>query len=329
MWRMMKQEQGDRGAVAVLVGMWLSLLLIFAGLAIDLGASFAKRQELQNGADAGALALAQEIAPNPCASPSASTAGYFVENNVRVDPTEATGVASCVPGRSHAVSVRADAIQDHWFLPMVGRSSSPIAATATVEWGAPIVPSTIPLAISACAFESAVDVPSLDNKITVWFPDSSSSSAAGPPPCGWHPDYPAGGFGLLDNTSCVAEVRLSDWTVGSAPGGSATSSCSFSTLLDQRHLIPIFTGGEGVIHQGQPARYKIKTFAAFTLTGYHLKHGSDKHGGDACFGPVPAWGRDNYCMVGQFEEFVSIEDAEAELRTPRPSDTVIYIRMSD
>lgn len=57
--RSMRQHQ--TGAVAVMLGLTLAVLLGFAALAIDLGRTYVVRTELQNAADAAALAGAKEL----------------------------------------------------------------------------------------------------------------------------------------------------------------------------------------------------------------------------------------------------------------------------
>ena len=56
--RIFKQE---RGAVLVLVGVLMFVLIGFAALAIDLGHLYVVRNELQNAADSGALAGAHNL----------------------------------------------------------------------------------------------------------------------------------------------------------------------------------------------------------------------------------------------------------------------------
>lgn len=54
-------RQQQRGAVAVIVGITLAVLIGFVGLALDLGKLFIAKTELQNSADACALAAAREL----------------------------------------------------------------------------------------------------------------------------------------------------------------------------------------------------------------------------------------------------------------------------
>lgn len=54
-------KKGQQGAVAIMVALAISMLLGFAGLALDLGKLFVTKTELQNSADACALAAAREL----------------------------------------------------------------------------------------------------------------------------------------------------------------------------------------------------------------------------------------------------------------------------
>ncbi len=53
--------QRERGAILVQVALMMVVLLLFVGLAIDVGAIFGERRNMQNAADAGALAGAHAI----------------------------------------------------------------------------------------------------------------------------------------------------------------------------------------------------------------------------------------------------------------------------
>jgi Flp pilus assembly protein TadG len=54
----------QRGAVAVVVGLTIFVLVGMIGLALDLGQMFVNKTELQNAADACALAAARELDGN-------------------------------------------------------------------------------------------------------------------------------------------------------------------------------------------------------------------------------------------------------------------------
>lgn len=70
----------QRGAVAVLVGLTIFVLVGMIGLALDMGQMFVNKTELQNAADACALAAARELDGNADALIRADAAGVFIGN---------------------------------------------------------------------------------------------------------------------------------------------------------------------------------------------------------------------------------------------------------
>ena len=69
----------ERGAVGVVVALLMVPLIGFAAIAIDVSAMYAERQQLQTGADAGALAIAQDCAPGACGSPGADRTDFAAD----------------------------------------------------------------------------------------------------------------------------------------------------------------------------------------------------------------------------------------------------------
>jgi Flp pilus assembly protein TadG len=58
----MRRLNSDRGAVGVFTAITIVVLLGAVGLTIDVGALYRERRELRNGADAGALSIAEDCA---------------------------------------------------------------------------------------------------------------------------------------------------------------------------------------------------------------------------------------------------------------------------
>jgi len=52
----------DRGAAGILIAVMMVFLLGMAGLVVDVGAMYQERRALSNGADAAALAIAEDCA---------------------------------------------------------------------------------------------------------------------------------------------------------------------------------------------------------------------------------------------------------------------------
>ncbi|WP_170233550.1 pilus assembly protein TadG-related protein [Ornithinimicrobium humiphilum] len=320
----------EKGAVAIVVALVMTLLLLCLGIAIDLGASYWKRQELQNGADAAALALAQGVAPGACV-PDSVTATSWVQGNVRNDVI-ATGTATCLA--VNKVSVRAATVQQHWFLPIMGRGSSDIAADATVMWGVPIAgEASLPIAISECSFlhrVDGVDVP-IDGNITIWMDHPSDPFGDA---C--HEAYPDGGFGWLKTVGgkCAARIDIAaDGTGGvgySKTGTPQPDECqpdnSFkrAVLSGEPVLIPIFDVAPG---GGNGAPISISRFAAFILRGYDIHNKLGAYPASGICGTKPS-SELKSCLYGEFVEYLSFE-AGMELVAPKPGDQTYVIKMTD
>ena len=183
----MQRLRGDEGAVAVLVAVVMAALLGFAAIVIDVGQLYAERRQLQNGADAAALALALDCpTPAGCStdtSPAgpAGTKSNQNANDAAATVTEICGttVSPCAPvsgsgpwdcgpvpsGLSAAnyVQVRTETRQTGGgnLVPPVlaqvlapGYSGTTVRACARASWGPPAtMASGLPLTISNCEFE--------------------------------------------------------------------------------------------------------------------------------------------------------------------------------
>jgi hypothetical protein len=87
-----KQRVRQRGVVAVIAAIALPIMIGFVGLALDGGRLYMQKTELQNAADACALAAARELTCDPAAGPCAASflinaenAGLTVAGRNRID----------------------------------------------------------------------------------------------------------------------------------------------------------------------------------------------------------------------------------------------------
>src|SRR4051794_19216016 len=106
----MQRLRDERGAVAIIVALLMVGLLGFTALAVDVGAMWSEKKQLQNGADGGALAIAQACAKGACGTPSATAQTYAVANR---NGGTATGSIDSLTGNS--VTVRATDPHENWF----------------------------------------------------------------------------------------------------------------------------------------------------------------------------------------------------------------------
>lgn len=172
----MRRVRGDGGAVAVLVALLSVVLFGFGALVIDVGALYSERRQLQNGSDAGALAVAQSCAGGSCGAFLADAenfaSGNAVDKRSRVQSDEVCGLGPGLPactdppaglGGSGYVRVTARTREtDGTTLvpPTLARVIVPVYngtdvnASSTVIWGAPGgLTSAIPVTFSLCEWK--------------------------------------------------------------------------------------------------------------------------------------------------------------------------------
>lgn len=258
--RLLRQE---RGATAVMFAILLVPLMGAAAIAVDVGALYAERAQLQNGADAAALAVAADCAGSTGCGASGMIAGDFADWNALDDaaatltpvfPTDHTvTVTSYTQNPDGSTAIR------HPFAAVIGITETTVYAEATAEWGNPSAGGVLPLALAYCEFaEVAQGV-----RVTIQYDENK--------PCQGPEGQPIpGGFGWLDQIpgECEAWVDIDTAFVGSDPGLDPPKNCEdeFATLEGSTVLIPIYDGSNG--KNGQKGDFHILSFAAFTVTGW-------------------------------------------------------------
>jgi Flp pilus assembly protein TadG len=282
----MRWLKRDDGVSVVLVGILLAVLLALSGMAVDLGAVFAERRELRNGADAAALAIAEDCGrrTRSCDEGTASaTAQSYADANSH---DAASAVESVELVRSSATTGEVRVVTGAWdaaaeqagvrvpLLSLLGFHRVEVGAAATAIFDHPATGEGLPLIIDTCEFDKAGGYGS-GSLVTLYF---HSPSATDPPPeaCPANPahwDFP-GGFGWLDPNNGVCDVALSagDW-VHADEGNNVPRNCDPAWLaayiLDQTILIPMY-----VDLDAHDKLYAVAGFSAFHVTAYKLSSGN-------------------------------------------------------
>jgi hypothetical protein len=298
----------DRGAAALLVAVLLSsgVLLGMAALSVDVGQLYAERRQVQNGADAAALAVAVGCAVSTtCTSATGGIAGQNAADGatavVSVCGAGRPALPAC-PGPSGPVLTQCPAPPagaEGWvrvrtatasagggtLLPPTfaralagnaGYAGTQVQACAQAAWGGEASGSALPLTLSACEWNDAT---------------ANGTAFAPPPP---YPPYPAGevalklhstserggcpstggaygdlpgGFGWLASSNCQTTTTVGGFA--SADPGVSASSCAdqLASLVGTLLYLPVFDQASGT---GSGGQYHIQGFAAFYLDGYAL-----------------------------------------------------------
>lgn len=315
----------ERGASAVLVAVLLVPLLGFAAIALDVGALYVERGQLQNGADAAALAIAQSCATDGVCTGYAATAAAFADANANdgaanvLTPTFPTSNSVLVTSSTRVAGTNADAIS-HPFARFLGIDSTTVGAEATAEWGPPRESMIVlPLAISRCEFEPALT----GTRVLIRYDQN--------PACTTPDGHPIpGGFGWLDRVEgeCEAAIDLTVARAPSEPGNSFPAICD-DTLTDlegQTILVPIFdraynpSGSE--VTAGQAASYHLYAFAAFTITGWRFSGEPALTNTDPA---APSCTGNCRGIQGYFDRWVSVDAASAVLGGPDLGASIVRL----
>lgn len=297
----------EAGAVTVIVAMMLVVLLGMAALAIDVGALYLERRELQNGADAAALAIAQDCATDATSANCTSLATALTTARTYADANARDSAATVGDGgvvfdyAASKVTVTADTNDPssadtsklaHWFAPVLGYDATAVSATGAAIWG-PIAAGslqTLPIAMSLCEYEEYLDQPG--TRYPAEEPWSSASPTdpepydgngkpmviflhgTGDPCTGPSGQELPGGFGWLD-TDSTCEYVGDGWMAGDT-GANVPSDCKKSEftaeLLGKVIELPVFKDARGT---GSSIEYEFNSYAAFYVAGYNFPSMSD------------------------------------------------------
>ncbi|QCO99363.1 hypothetical protein FCN77_18745 [Arthrobacter sp. 24S4-2] len=312
-----RAARDERGAASIIVAILLVVLMGCAALAVDVGAMYAEKAQLQNGADAAALAVAGDCAKGNCGTPSVTGSNYANNNandstsGATVSFPNATTVRVVTKARAAGSSTDGFPL---YFARAMGFQSTDIGATAEAIWGTPSKGTTLPWTVSECVFKKYLSPTQLsDLNSTGQFTGDPTpthillrydTGATALPGCAAQNGYQPGGFGwLVTDTGCSTNVSIGA-TVDGQPGNHFPNdlACNsvLATIMDEPVLIPLFSSATG---NGSNAVYSLIGFAAFQVTGYKFS------GSDANLDPAaPNCNGNCRGLQGFFARFVSLDE---------------------
>jgi Putative Flp pilus-assembly TadE/G-like len=335
-------RRDERGAVAVIVAIFLGagVLTGMGALVIDLGQLYQERAELQNGADAAALAVAKSCALGAC---TPAVAGQLADDNASRLTGGTQGVSlvcgsgslggcpgsrgsltSCPPAPPSGtnfveVYTATRTASGSTLLPpvfartLLGSSyqGTTVRACSQVEWGPPSAATTVALTISACEWDQSTDQGTLfasappysQNPLPAPSFDQVLTLTQGTD--GGCATEPAGADGV-DLYGWAADERghctlpVSGTTFPESAGGPVTSACLTVLQNAQQNQIPILVPVYESVNAAANT-FALKGFADFVVTGYNLAPGFFEP--DWLNPASPCTGA-TYCLTGYFVQGV-------------------------
>lgn len=307
--RVRARSSDERGAAGVTVVVMMLVLIGAGAMAVDVGQIYSERAQLQNGADAGALAVALSCKNGSCNS---SLADDLANSNSKdaaskavVDysvPAQVTVTTSTINGSSSFLTnLFANAI-----------NAGPVTVGAQATAGAMPLSSGsgFPLALSDNCYNLTTSSPTAEVQKISYKPGGTCTGPSGT-------EIP-GGWGWLDESSpCNATTTVGTNGMASDPGNNPPSGCSTilsdwkSTILGGGEVLvpfPVFDVASGT---GNTGSFNIIGYATFKIWGWKFGNNHEYEFRNTATDPgmtsalaCPA-GQDR-CIIGQFVKFNTI-----------------------
>lgn len=332
------KPERDRGAVAVVVALLMVALIGTAAVSVDVANMWSDKRQLQNGADAAALAIAQECASGACGNPT-DTAEEFATLNKNDNLAKAEVELDQAAGKVRVVT-RADT--DHWFAPIFGLDSSEVGAVAAAAWGpAGSATSALPLTFSVCEIAAMTDgsfqetptgsgnweLKYNSTQTTTIYLDHPGSSKDGSDGCtstSSGVEIPGGFSWITDGLDDCSAFTAIGYPVPSDTGNPGPGECSadyLQSLIGHDVVLPIFGESGG---SGSGGSYTIYGYVGFTLEGLFLQTQGN--------GPI-ALGDSSGCNAGNGQcirgKFTKISDGTGTSSPTAPNTGASNVRLTD
>ncbi|WP_309108591.1 Tad domain-containing protein [Arthrobacter sp.] len=323
MWRLRRPKtttDSERGAAGVTVAVMMFVLIGAGAMAVDVGQIYSERAQLQNGADAAAIAIAQACHETGCTQDEAEeVAQPLLDGNAKDSSSNLLEVDMSV---ANQVTVRTTT-QDggNGFLRQMFSSAldAPpvtVGAHATAALTFPSGGSAFPLAISDCQYDLSSAVETGEVQLIKYKPgDGPCTSTAG--------HTIPGGFGWLLQTdsACHAETDIDD-NAASDPGGNYPKTDACDAILQSwidtingggsvMGTFPVFDNSGGT---GKTGWFHIRGYATFEIQGWKFGGGTKEprtfhntvedveDDANSCIDPCLG-------IIGQFIKFESIDSS--------------------
>lgn len=289
----------ERGAVAVIVGVILVVLLASTALAIDLGAQRAADGRLVTAADASALAAAQQLTQGLTTSQACLTARSVMEANEPGSTLVSCTTDTTTTGQQ-IVTVDVATRVDYSFAPVIGFDSGTARAEATARWGELGVTGLRPFPICMAVLQSLLGnwTPASGTAIgpvTVPYGKGAQTEACsegGGVPGNWGTaDFDGGSNGTPEQVDWITNgysgtVYPDTWIDGSPGALSGSVSSALDTLVASQEIfpIPLF---DNATSSGANAQFEVIGFADVQLTGFDVTGSAASRSITLVFHPGP------------------------------------------
>ena len=283
-------RKSQQGAVAIIVGLSLVVLVGFAGLALDLGRLYVNKTELQNAADACALAASRELTCStlPCPAinlTNAQAAGIYVAGrdmrdfqalSVNIAPEDVKFSTTLAPNSAYRsiagganpnskyvmCTARSTGILP-WFMGVLGIGAQNVSAPAVATLAPAQTNCGIPMAV--CKEGAASATPPYMLNIGQWYIGLQQSGGCATGSCNWVDFTPSGG-GAQEIKDLLTGSGLCDLNV-TTPVGATGAKQGDETAFNSRFGLYKGGGGNPQIGNAPPDYTGFAYTSAATVEG--------------------------------------------------------------
>lgn len=302
-------NSGESGAAGVMVAVMMLVLIGAGALAVDVGQIYSERAQLQNGADAGALAVALSCKQGTCNS----TLADGLANSNSLDAASTAAVDLSVPGLvtvTTSTKNGSSSFLTNLFAGALNAGPVTVGAQATAGFGVPGSGSGFPLALSDNCYNLASGSQTAEVQKISYKPGGTCTGPSG--------TQIPGGWGWLDESApCQAETQVGTNDMGSDPGNNPPSGCStilsgWKTTLqaggEVKVPFPVFDVATGT---GNTGTFNIIGYATFKVWGWKFGNNGVYEFRNAATDPgmtssLSCTGGQDRCLIGQFITYTAI-----------------------
>ena len=302
-------SSGESGAAGVVVAVMMLVLVGAGAVAVDVGQIYSERAQLQNGADAGALAVALSCKQSTCITTLADN----LANSNSNDAASTAAVDLAVPGLVTVTTSTKNGSSSYLtnlFSNAINAGPVTVGAQATAGFGIPGSGSGFPLALSDNCFNLASGSQTAEVQRISYKPGGTCTGPSG--------TQIPGGWGWLDESSpCNATTQVGTNGMESDPGNNPPSGCSTiltnwkTTILaggEVKVPFPVFDTASGT---GNTGTFNIIGYATFKIWGWKLGNNHEYEFRNTASDPgmtssLACNGGNERCIIGQFVTFVAI-----------------------
>ncbi|MEV8129927.1 pilus assembly protein TadG-related protein [Pseudarthrobacter oxydans] len=333
-WIAIDSDHRERGAAGVMVAVMMVVLIGAGALAVDTGQIYAERAQLQNAADAGALAGVDicSVAGGCTQADANAVAEALADSNSNDTKTTVQSVDLSVAGEVTVTTSTKNGTTGAGFLSKMFASAlnAPpvtVGATATAKWLYPTKGVTVlPITFAPCEFKDD----GLPHKILTQGGGSGAQDCNGLNPSN---QIIPGGFAWLNpdgSTGCNVTAEVGEWSETSA-GAAVPNGCidlfnpSLNpSLANSTVALPVYKytcdgmpAAQFGTCNGSSVQYFIEKWAGFKIQAWNFS-------GQAKYDPTNVFGGSEKGLYGTFVAY-SADPALFTGGTTTPTGNVVVL----